>query len=162
MDLLLAHGATVVNGDLNPPASTPAGAYTFVQTDVTNWASLNALFRRTKNLHARIDHVFANAGLGPRADYLSTELDAHGDLKEPTYALLDVSVKGVINTGTLAIYYIRQQPGGGSIVVNASTMGIQRCRAVDYGGSILILAVLLIRVWRCYVAMHIPPRGLID
>lgn len=135
VDLFLAHGAIVVNGDVSPPASPPSASYTYVQADVSNWASLNALFRKAKDLHARIDHVFANAGLGFRADYLATELDGNGDLKEPSHAALDVGMRGVINTGTLAIYYIRQQPEGGSIVVNASVMGIQRCRAVDYGGG---------------------------
>lgn len=139
MGLLLAHGSTVVNGDLNPAAIRASDTYSFVQTDVANWASLNALFRKAKELHGRIDHVFANAGLGPRADYLSTELDANGDLKEPAHAVLDVSMRGVVNTGTLAIYYLRQQAEGGSIVVNASTMGIQRCRAVDYGTWLLEL-----------------------
>lgn len=84
-------------------------------------------------MHGRVDHVFANAGLGPRADYFSTEVDENGDLKEPTYDLLDVSLKGVMNTTTLAIYYFRQQPEGGSVVINGSVMGIQRCRAADYG-----------------------------
>lgn len=115
------------------PATTPAGSYTFVQTDVTSWAQLTALFKKTKAQHARIDHVFLNAGLGPRTDYLATDVDENGDLKEPPTTLLDVSLKGLMNTGTLAIYYMRQQPEGGSIVVNASVMGIQRCRAVDYG-----------------------------
>lgn len=47
---------------------------------------------------------------------------------------MDVSLKGIMNTVTLAIYHYRtQEPVGGSIVVCGSTMGIQRCRAVDYG-----------------------------
>lgn len=62
-------------------------------------------------------------------------MDENGDLKEPTYDLLDVSLRGVMNTATLAIYYFRQQPEGGSIVINGSVMGIQRCRAADYGES---------------------------
>ncbi|KAF3763427.1 NAD(P)-binding protein [Cryphonectria parasitica EP155] len=132
VQLLLSLGASVVNGDVAPPTESPSGSFTFVQTDVANWAQLNALFKKTKETYGKIDHVFANAGLGPRADYLATAVDENGDLKEPSYDLLDVSLKGVINTGTLAIYYLRQQPEGGSIVVNASTMGIQRCRAVDY------------------------------
>lgn len=142
MELLLANGAIVINGDVVAPPTQPTagtGTYTFIQTDVTSWAQLNNLFKQTKAQHARIDHVFLNAGLGPRTDYLATDVDENGDLKEPSTALLDVSLKGVMNTGTLAIYYMRQQAEGGSIVVNASVMGIQRCRAVDYGGSIFFL-----------------------
>lgn len=139
MELLLANDAIVINGDVVAPATQPTGSsYTFIQTDVTSWAQLNNLFKQTKAQHSRIDHVFLNAGLGPRTDYLATDVDENGDLKEPSTALLDVSLKGVMNTGTLAIYYMRQQAEGGSIVVNASVMGIQRCRAVDYGGSFFI------------------------
>ncbi|ROV99712.1 hypothetical protein VSDG_02948 [Cytospora chrysosperma] len=132
VELLLSLGAFVVNGDIAPTAAPQGDHYTWVKTNVANWAELNALFKEAKKLHGRIDHVFANAGLGPRADYFATEVDENGDLKEPTYDLIDVSQKGVMNTVTLGLYYLRQQAEGGSIVVNGSTMGIQRCRAVDY------------------------------
>ncbi|KAK7734023.1 hypothetical protein SLS53_008018 [Cytospora paraplurivora] len=132
VQLLLNLGATVVNGDIAAPAETPAKNYTYVKTNAASWAELTALFKKTKEIYGRIDSVFANAGLGPRADYLATEVDENGDLKEPTYDVLDVSMKGVMNTVTLAVYFLRQQAEGGSIVVNASTMGIQRCRALDY------------------------------
>ncbi|KAI0120968.1 short-chain dehydrogenase [Xylariales sp. AK1849] len=135
VDLLLSLGASVVNGDIQPPAEktdSSASALTFVRTNVAIWAELIVLFKKTKDLHGRVDHVFANAGVAPRADYLSTEADANGDLKEPTHELLDISLKGVMNTATLAIYYMRAQPGGGSIVITSSSIGIQRFRAVDY------------------------------
>ncbi|KAI7784997.1 short chain dehydrogenase [Diaporthe eres] len=132
VQLLSSLGASVVNGDIAAPADSTDKGVTFVKTDVSKWADLVALFKKTKEIHGRIDHVFANAGLGPRADYFSTEVDENGDLKEPTYDLLDVSLKGVMNTTTLAIYYFRQQPEGGSVVINGSVMGIQRCRAADY------------------------------
>lgn len=133
VQLLSSLGAVVVNGDISPPADVNAKGVTFVKTDVASWPQLTALFKKTKETHGRVDHVFANAGLGPRTDYLAMDVDENGDLKEPTTDLLDVSLKGVMNTVTLAIYYLRQQSQGGSIVVNGSTMGIQRCRAVDYG-----------------------------
>jgi NAD(P)-dependent dehydrogenase (short-subunit alcohol dehydrogenase family) len=104
-----------------------------VKTNVAVWSELIALFKATKDAYGRVDHVFANAGVGPRANYLSTEVDENGDLKEPSYELLDVSLKGVINTATLALHYMREQPAGGSIVINGSSTGIQRLRAVDYG-----------------------------
>lgn len=135
VQLLLNLGATVVNGDIAAPAETPAKNYTYVKTNTASWAELNALFKKTKEIYGRIDSVFANAGLGPRTDYLATEVDENGNLKEPSYDVLDVSMRGVMNTVTLAVYFLRQQAEGGSIVVNASTMGIQRCRALDYGKS---------------------------
>ncbi|KAK1448646.1 short-chain dehydrogenase [Colletotrichum melonis] len=132
VNTLLSQGASVINADIQPPAEQPENSYTFVKTDVTVWAEQIALFKKAKDIYGRIDHVFANAGLGPRANYLSTEVDENGDLKEPTHQLLDVSLTGVMHTATIAIYYMRQQAEGGSIVINGSTTGLQRLRAVDY------------------------------
>ncbi|KAI1078157.1 hypothetical protein F5B20DRAFT_245157 [Whalleya microplaca] len=133
--LLLSLGASVVSADIQPPVEqvdSPTGKFTFVKTSVTIWADLVSLFKKTTELYGRIDHVFANAGIGPRTNYFITEKDDNGDPKEPTHDLLDVSQKGVINTASIAIYYLRQQPQGGSIVINGSTCGLQRLRAVDY------------------------------
>ncbi|KAK1997307.1 short chain dehydrogenase [Colletotrichum falcatum] len=129
---LLSHGASVVNADINPPAERPEGPYSFVKTDVTVWADQIALFNEAKKTHGRIDHVFANAGVGPSANYLSTDVDANGDLVEPTHVVFDVGLKGVMHTSTLAIYHMRQQAEGGSIVINGSSTALQRLRAVDY------------------------------
>ncbi|TDZ24508.1 Short-chain dehydrogenase/reductase ATR7 [Colletotrichum orbiculare MAFF 240422] len=129
---LLSLGASVVNADIRPPAHQPEESYTYVRTDVASWADQIALFKKVKQIHNRIDHVFANAGLGPQTDYLSTEVDENGDLKEPSHALLDVSQKGVMHTATIAIFHMRQQAEGGSIVINGSTTGLQRLRALDY------------------------------
>ncbi|KAL4727055.1 hypothetical protein ACLX1H_005955 [Fusarium chlamydosporum] len=132
VEFLLSLGASVVSGDIQPPQKQHEGSFTFVKADVSVWADLVALFKKAKEVYGRIDHVFANAGLGPRADYLSTQVDDNGDLIEPNHQLMDVSLKGVINTCTLAVYHLRQQPEGGSIVISGSTTGLQRVRAVDY------------------------------
>ncbi|KAI1253752.1 hypothetical protein MGN70_004145 [Eutypa lata] len=135
VNLLLSLGASVVSADLLPPVEpvvVDSPAFTFIKTDVTEWSDLLALFERAKEIHGRIDHVYANAGISPRANYLSTEVDEKGRLKEPAYLALDVNLKGVINTATLGIYYMRQQPEGGSVVISASVSSVQRFRAVDY------------------------------
>ncbi|KAF9772074.1 hypothetical protein IL306_010242 [Fusarium sp. DS 682] len=132
VELLLSIGASVVNGDVQAPEKEMAGAYEFIKTDVTKWEDLLVLFNKTKETHGRIDHVFANAGIGPRADYLSSQLDQDGNLMEPSSQNLDINLKGVINTSTLAIHHLRQQAGGGSIVITGSATGLQRFRAVDY------------------------------
>lgn len=136
VQLLLSLGASVVDADIQPPAEPidSSAAFTFHETDVTSWADLTALFKRTKELHGRVDHVFANAGISPRANYLATEVDENGDLKEPTHLVLDINMKGVINTTTLAIHHMRSQPSpGGSVTITSSIAGLQRFRAVDYG-----------------------------
>ncbi|KAK2598807.1 hypothetical protein N8I77_012194 [Diaporthe amygdali] len=158
VQLLASLGASVVNADIAPPAESPDKGVTFIKTDVSKWADLTALFKKTKEVHGRIDHVFANAGLGPRADYFSTEVDENGDLKEPSYDLLDVSLKGVINTTTLAIYYFRQQPEGGSVVINGSVMGIQRCRAADYATAKAAVHGFARALHPCIAAYKLPIR----
>lgn len=101
---------------------------------MTKWSDLQALFKKAKEIHGRIDHVFANAGISIRADYLATEVDENGDLKEPSFQSLDVNLRGAINTATLATFYMRpeKQSGGGSIVITSSIAAFQRFRAVDY------------------------------
>ncbi|KAK5121997.1 hypothetical protein LTR85_004569 [Meristemomyces frigidus] len=130
--LLLDLGASVVSGDINsPPIEHEKLA--FIKTDVTKWTDLKALFKRTKELHSRVDHVFANAGISGRADYMADELDEHGELQEPSTLTLDINLKGVINTAYLGIHYMRhQEPAGGSVVLTASASSFQRFRVTDY------------------------------
>lgn len=108
---------------------------------MTVWSEQLGLFKKARELYGRIDHVFANAGIGPKADYLSTALDQNGDLVEPTFITLDVNLKAVIYTATIAVYYMRaeqQSPAGGSIVIVSSVAGVSRFRAVDYGKALTI------------------------
>ncbi|EXM15829.1 hypothetical protein FOTG_15864 [Fusarium oxysporum f. sp. vasinfectum 25433] len=72
VELLLLIGASVVNGDVQALEKEMAGAYEFIKTDITKWEELLVLFNKAKETHGRIDHVFANAGISLRADYLST------------------------------------------------------------------------------------------
>ncbi|KAI0535004.1 short chain dehydrogenase [Xylaria digitata] len=138
VQLLLSLGASVIGADLREPeeGAVSSAQFTFHNTNVAKWQDLVGLFKKAIELHGRVDHVFANAGVGPVADYVSgIELDDNGDPKEPTSLVLDVNLKGTINTATLAIHYIRQNSNGGSIVINNSATALQRFRAVDYGVS---------------------------
>ncbi|GFP59005.1 hypothetical protein ACSS6W_011073 [Trichoderma asperelloides] len=136
--LLLSLGASVVSGDINPPAaseSTETPAFLFVKTNVASWDDLTALFKKAKQHFGRIDCVFANAGIGPRANYLALETDDQGNLKEPSHELMEVGLRGLINTTSLAVHYIKGQPEGGSIVLMGSSTGLQPLRAVDYSAA---------------------------
>jgi NAD(P)-dependent dehydrogenase (short-subunit alcohol dehydrogenase family) len=110
---------------------------TFHHTDVTLWKDLVALFNAAKAQHSRIDHVFANAGISYTADYLSTETDENGNLKEPTWICEEVCLRACINTATLGIFHMRPDRGGhgGSIVVTASIAAFTHYRGVDYTAS---------------------------
>ncbi|KAK4543155.1 hypothetical protein LTR36_005933 [Oleoguttula mirabilis] len=130
--LLLDIGASVVSGDLNPPPIEHE-KLAFVETDVAQWTDLKSLFKRAKDLHGRIDHVFANAGISGRADYMADQFDEDGELLEPSIVTYDINLRGMINTSYLGIHYMRhQEPAGGSVVVTASASSFQRFRITDY------------------------------
>jgi NAD(P)-dependent dehydrogenase (short-subunit alcohol dehydrogenase family) len=59
--LMLDLGAKVAVGDVNPCPVTD-GQIVFQKTDVRDWNSQAALFKKAVEKFGRIDHVFANAG----------------------------------------------------------------------------------------------------
>ncbi|KAI5251749.1 NAD(P)-binding protein [Aureobasidium subglaciale] len=137
--LLLSLGAKVVNGDLNAPAEdNKSSSYTFVKTNVTSWSELTNLFKETLELHGQIDHVFANAGMRPTTSYLELEIDSNNEPIEPGFLTLDVNLRGVINTASLALHYMQKQKASStpySVVLTASSSSFHRFRCADYGIS---------------------------
>jgi NAD(P)-dependent dehydrogenase (short-subunit alcohol dehydrogenase family) len=132
VDLLLQHNARVVGGDVNP-SPTDSPNFTFQHTDTASWTSLLSLFKVAKDKHNRIDHVFSNAGISGRADYLTESFDESGVLNEPSTLTFDIDLKGMINTSYLGLYHFRHQdPPGGSIVCTASASSFQHFRVADY------------------------------
>jgi len=103
-----------------------------VSADVRKWSDLTKLFKAAKENHGRVDYVFANAGIGPRADYLNLGEDVNEDLQEPNKDTLDINFSSVVNTVTLGAHYMKSQPEGGSIVIMGSSTGLHPVRAVDY------------------------------
>ena len=105
----------------------------FVSTDVTSWPSLSAFFKHAIQHRAVIDHVFGNAGIAGRTNYVEEQLDSNGELLEPTHEVYDVNLKGMLNTCALGLHYMRKSPtDNSSIVVSASCSSFQRFRSVDY------------------------------
>lgn len=129
---LLELGNNVVSGDMNDsPVSHPK--HTFLKTDVTSWAQQKTLFQTAWGKHGRIDHVFANAGISGRAEYLKDQYDEQGELQEPATLVYDINLRGMMNTGYLGMHYMRKQdPPGGSIVCTASGSSFQRFGVWDY------------------------------
>jgi hypothetical protein len=103
-----------------------------VKTDVRSWTDLANLFKAAKDKHGRIDYVFANAGIGPRADYLNLAVNENGDVQEPNKDTLDINFSSVVNTVTLGAHYLKSNAEGGSIVIMGSSTGLHPVRAVDY------------------------------
>ena len=93
---------------------------------------MTKLFKAAKSKHGKIDYVFANAGIGPRANYLELEVDENGDPKAPNPDTVDINLNSVVQTATLAVHYMKDQAEGGSIVLMGSSTGLHPVRAVDY------------------------------
>ena len=138
------NGANVVIADL-PSTETAAKELIstlsaerviFIPTNILVWKEMIALFAKAKERFGRIDVVVANAGLIESQHLFDLGLDTNGDPKEPTehYRIIDVNVKGTMNTLTLAMHHMKRQeplPGSrhkGSVILIASTSGY-------FGGS---------------------------
>lgn len=103
-----------------------------------SWESQRDAFIQIEAWYGHIDHVFANAGLGPTFDFLDDTFDENGLLAPPNLRTINVNLLGVISTLRLASHYIQKHsehraPGElGSIVVTASASSFQTFSAGDY------------------------------
>ncbi|KAF1949676.1 NAD(P)-binding protein [Byssothecium circinans] len=135
LNLLLAHGAKVFTSDLNPLPSQHANI-PFKKVDVTSWSDQAGLFKAAHAEYGRIDHVFANAGIGPTESFLEEDLDEDGELKKPNLKTVEVNLTGVIYTVKLGIHYLRKNGAeGGSVVMTASASSFSRFPTPDYGAA---------------------------
>ena len=85
---------------------------------MTTWADLSRIFLGI----GHIDMVFANAGITETVPFLEDELpvDGVGMLLEPTYPILDLNLRAVLNVIRLSWSIMKRQSEGGSIVLTAS------------------------------------------
>ncbi|KAL3476685.1 hypothetical protein BJX99DRAFT_138298 [Aspergillus californicus] len=134
-----AHGANTVIADIPGSKKTaeeviagfphPENAL-FVPVNILNWGQMLDLVRITVAKFGSIDTVVANAGIMEKTETLDVEsIDADGNLLESTGAfnVIDVNVKGTLNTLRLAMHYMKpatnQTTGHKSIVLVSSTSG---------------------------------------
>ncbi|RBR03634.1 uncharacterized protein FIESC28_11732 [Fusarium coffeatum] len=132
---LVTRGASVVNGDALGVQGEDEGEYRYVTTDVARWLGLLGLYQEAKPTYDPFDHVFANAGLGVRASYLSTQLNEKCGPAELSSQVVDVNLEDVINTSTIVSHRLRKEAGGGGVVFPGLSTGLQRCRVVDYAAA---------------------------
>jgi NAD(P)-dependent dehydrogenase (short-subunit alcohol dehydrogenase family) len=120
--LFASNGAKVVICDVQEPLKTVPGSV-FSKCDVAVWADLLAAFDNAVNTFGAVDILVANAGVGERQDYFLDELDNEGKLMEPSYTIIDVNLKGVLNSVKIAMSHFRSRNSGGRIVMVTSTAG---------------------------------------
>ncbi|KAI5460167.1 putative short chain dehydrogenase/reductase [Mariannaea sp. PMI_226] len=139
--LLNSQGANVVIADLErtrPDAEIliaslqhPASAI-FVGVNVLIWEEVKLLFSQCAQHFGKVDIVVANAGIMESKGLFDlSNVDEQGELHESVegFRVIDVNLKGTINTLRLALYYMQHnQPTSssgskGSIVLVTSTSG---------------------------------------
>ncbi|OAL38857.1 hypothetical protein AYO20_02063 [Fonsecaea nubica] len=101
----------------------------FVPADILDWQQMRAVFEKTVERFGRVDVVVANAGTMESAMVLDLDdTEADGSPKEPreAYKVIDVNLKGTLNTLKLAMHYMNKTATAanpGSIILIASTSG---------------------------------------
>ena len=116
IQILIAKGAKAFILDLAPPPADAASSATFIECNTASWPDLLTAFKQAGS----VDIAIANAGVSEEHDYFEDRLDEAGELLEPTYNVIDVNYRGVLNFVKLATSYMRRQGRGGSIVITSS------------------------------------------
>ena len=133
-------GASVVGCDVNEAAGAETldmvrragGEMLFVRADVSNEADVAALVRCGVKRYGRLDILYNNAGIGPPADGLATELPV-----EIFEQVMRVNVTGTFLCSKHAIPHL-VRAGGGSVINVASIAGLvggEVVPATAYGTS---------------------------
>ncbi|KAJ0423316.1 hypothetical protein BJY00DRAFT_310444 [Aspergillus carlsbadensis] len=133
------HGANVVIADIPSSSEVAERAIatfphperaSFEPVDILDWKQMTRLFRSTVERYGSLDTVVANAGIMEKTETLDIEsTDADGNLLESTgaFKVIDVNVKGTLNTLRLAMHHMKSSTGEStgrkSIVLVASTSG---------------------------------------
>ncbi|KAF6809468.1 short chain dehydrogenase reductase family [Colletotrichum plurivorum] len=144
--ILAQKGASVHLIDLNPPETDVKGVQ-FHHCDITNWAELRSVF----NAVGSINFAFANAGTSEETDYFADKLEEDGLLAEPTYRVLDVNLRGVLNVVKLALSRMRADKTQGSIVITTSATAYAPEQSLPVYSSGKLALVGLIRALRSTV-----------
>ncbi|KAJ4308855.1 hypothetical protein N0V94_009185, partial [Neodidymelliopsis sp. IMI 364377] len=129
---LLQHGGKVFASDINPLPSPEYDTVPFLRVDVAVWTEQVALFKAAEKEFGAIDHVFANAGIGPTITLLEDDVDDNDDLLPPRMETFNVNMTGCVYTVKLGLYYLKKNPNGGSVVMTASVSSFARLPTTDY------------------------------
>lgn len=115
VNLLASHGANVVYGDIGAGSFTQPNVH-FKKADVSDFSSLQELFKFTEGKFGPVDIVLPNAGIHEEEDWNDEEwLNSTAGSK-----LVDVNYTGVLNTMKLALLSFKRSGKRGSITITGS------------------------------------------
>lgn len=165
-EILASKGASVHILDRNPPSATeswppvtsPLSEHiTFHKCDITDWKNLRGIFANV----GKLDYVFANAGISETEDFLADtvedttengqngiKLSASDHLKEPSYPLLGVNLKAVLNVIKLAHHSFKRDGKQGSIVLTSSATAYAPEQSLPVYSAVKLALIGLIRSLR--------------
>ena len=98
----------------------------FVHCDTTQYADNLKLIKTAFEIHGRIDHAIANAGLVERPGWFEASLTLDDVQQEPSTIVLDVNLKGVLYFAHIACVYLTQgESRDRSLTLLSSVAGFQ-------------------------------------
>jgi NAD(P)-dependent dehydrogenase (short-subunit alcohol dehydrogenase family) len=110
--LLHSKGAKVLFGDVNAAGAaevikaTSSDTVHFQRCDASSYGDNLELFKTAMQKYGRVDHAVANAGLIEQGHWFDPKDGLEGVEKEPSIAVLDVNLKGVMYFARIACAYL--------------------------------------------------------
>lgn len=145
-----------------PSINIDSDHFHYHQCDIAKWKQQRAGFEAAAKKFGKIDAVYVNAGewtpihlskdtltspgIAEVGDqFFGEELDSEGKLAEPNRKCLTIDLDAACDSVKLAIFYLRNNKEGGSIVMTASlagylaTVGAPHYSAAKHGKPLLSL-----------------------
>jgi NAD(P)-dependent dehydrogenase (short-subunit alcohol dehydrogenase family) len=134
--LLHSKGAKVIFGDVNERGAeevikaTSSATVQFLKCDASKYSDNLALFKTALHQYGHVDHAVANAGLIEQGYWFHPKDGLDGVEEEPSVAVLDVNLKGVLFFARIACAYLAhgqhsEAPMDKSLTVLASVAGFK-------------------------------------
>ncbi|KAI8945471.1 short chain dehydrogenase reductase [Xylaria longipes] len=155
--ILAAKGATVHILDIKPQKESELRDEIqarfpnlhYHKCDIASWTELRDAFESV----GVVDIAIANAGVSDEqhASYFDDKFDADGHLAQPTWGILDVNYRAVLDFVKLAWSSMRRNGIEGSIVITASVSSYMTEQALPVYSSTKAALVALVRALRSII-----------
>ncbi|KAI1132467.1 NAD(P)-binding protein [Nemania abortiva] len=119
------------------------------QCDIASWTQLREVFDSV----GAIDIAIANAGVSAEqhASYFDDKFDSDGHLVQPTWGVIDVNYRAVLDFVKLAWSTMRKHGTKGSIVITASVSSYMTEQALPVYSSTKVALIGLVRALRSII-----------